>query len=612
MLERIALDLETGVRGYALTGDRAQLEPYARARRGRGGRRASCSRSRPSRASAHRAQALIGGLERTPSRWRRRRTPGPRPGGDGAGDRARPAGLPRRSWRRSPPTSAPSRCGCAREGTRLRKRAIRIAGRRARAPAGADRACSRSAPVRAIVGPVNRLAALRPRARRGPLRHAPARDRPAGDGRAGARVQPSAPRACSAPPTAIWPSSTPSSATRRSGIAFLDLDLRFLRVNEALARMNQVPGRRASRPHRRRGHRPARRSSARCARSSRPASRCSTSTSRSTAAASRPATSPVRDDRGELLAVGKAMIDVTARRRAEAARGACRTRRRRWPARSPSPTSPRWRSSRRGWRWTPSTAVLLTLDAERGRAADRHRPRPLAAARATRWGTLALVGADARHRRRAHGQSRLHLRRGGAAGALSRSWRARRTRARARTRRCRWSPTGARSACSRSASRARSRSTPTSAALLTALAAQAAIAIARAQLYEREHAVSQTLQASLLPRALPDVPGLDLAGRLESGRQGRRGRRRLLRRVRDSATARGAIAIGDVCGKGVDAAALTALARHTVRAAAHAHDSPAAVLERAQPRGARREPPGPVPDRDLRPPDAAAAAAASG
>ena len=54
-------------------------------------------------------------------------------------------------------------------------------------------------------------------------------------------------------------------------------------------------------------------------------------------------------------------------------------------------------------------------------------------------------------------------------------------------------------------------------ALLHALAAQIGIALARAQLYEREHAVAQTLQASLLPRELPDVPGLDLAGRLEAG-----------------------------------------------------------------------------------------------
>jgi serine phosphatase RsbU (regulator of sigma subunit) len=39
------------------------------------------------------------------------------------------------------------------------------------------------------------------------------------------------------------------------------------------------------------------------------------------------------------------------------------------------------------------------------------------------------------------------------------------------------------------------------------------------------------------------------------------------------------LAIGDVCGKGVDAAALTALSRHTLRAAALEHPSPSAVLE---------------------------------
>ena len=114
--------------------------------------------------------------------------------------------------------------------------------------------------------------------------------------------------------------------------------------------------------------------------------------------------------------------------------------------------------------------------------------------------------------------------------------------------------------------------------LLHALAAQAAIALARAQLYEREHAVSQTLQASLLPRALPDVPGLDLAGRLEAGAHGVEVGGDFYDAFALDDGAWG-IAIGDVCGKGVDAAALTALARHTIRAAAHAYRSPEQVLE---------------------------------
>jgi serine phosphatase RsbU (regulator of sigma subunit) len=114
--------------------------------------------------------------------------------------------------------------------------------------------------------------------------------------------------------------------------------------------------------------------------------------------------------------------------------------------------------------------------------------------------------------------------------------------------------------------------------LLAALAAQAATAIARAQLYEREHTVSQTLQRSLLPRALPTIPGMDVAGRLESGAKGIEVGGDFYDAFAISERAWG-IAIGDVCGKGVDAAALTALARHTVRAAAHGHESPAAVLE---------------------------------
>jgi serine phosphatase RsbU (regulator of sigma subunit) len=114
-------------------------------------------------------------------------------------------------------------------------------------------------------------------------------------------------------------------------------------------------------------------------------------------------------------------------------------------------------------------------------------------------------------------------------------------------------------------------------ALLDALAAQCAVALNRAQLYEREHTVSRTLQASLLPRALPQIPGLDLAARLESGAAG-------LEVGGDFydafALADGVwgMAIGDVCGKGVDAAALTALARHTLRAAARTSASPSAVL----------------------------------
>ncbi len=114
--------------------------------------------------------------------------------------------------------------------------------------------------------------------------------------------------------------------------------------------------------------------------------------------------------------------------------------------------------------------------------------------------------------------------------------------------------------------------------LFLALAAQSAVALARAQLYEREHSVAQTLQASLLPRALPAIDGLDIAARLEAGAAGVEvgGDFYDAFAIADGVWG---IAIGDVCGKGVDAAALTALARHTVRAAAHERTTPTAVLE---------------------------------
>jgi len=114
--------------------------------------------------------------------------------------------------------------------------------------------------------------------------------------------------------------------------------------------------------------------------------------------------------------------------------------------------------------------------------------------------------------------------------------------------------------------------------LLLALASQSAVALARAQLYEREHAVAQTLQASLLPRALPAIEGLDMAARLEAGAPGVD----VGGDFYDAfplADGVWGLAIGDVCGKGVDAAALTALSRHTLRAAALEHPSPSAVLE---------------------------------
>ena len=113
--------------------------------------------------------------------------------------------------------------------------------------------------------------------------------------------------------------------------------------------------------------------------------------------------------------------------------------------------------------------------------------------------------------------------------------------------------------------------------VLTQLAQLASVAISNAQLYERERTIAQTLQRSLRPGALPDVPGLSAAVRFrpagESVELG--GDFYDLYEAREGTYA---ALIGDVQGKGPDAAAVTALARHTLRAGAAYEPRPSGVL----------------------------------
>jgi hypothetical protein len=114
-------------------------------------------------------------------------------------------------------------------------------------------------------------------------------------------------------------------------------------------------------------------------------------------------------------------------------------------------------------------------------------------------------------------------------------------------------------------------------AILTQLAQLASVAIANARLYEREHTIAHTLQRSLRPGALPTVPGISAAVRFRPAGEGVE----LGGDFYDLHRARGeswAALIGDVQGKGPDAAAVTALARHTLRAAAAYEDRPSGVL----------------------------------
>ncbi|HKG64822.1 MAG TPA: SpoIIE family protein phosphatase [Solirubrobacteraceae bacterium] len=113
--------------------------------------------------------------------------------------------------------------------------------------------------------------------------------------------------------------------------------------------------------------------------------------------------------------------------------------------------------------------------------------------------------------------------------------------------------------------------------LAESLASRAATAIENARLYQARSAIARTLQASLLPPALPDVPGFELAAVYRSASEGTEVGGDFYD-VFNTAEDQWYAIVGDVCGKGAEAAAVTAMARYTLRAAAVRRRSPAAIL----------------------------------
>ena len=103
------------------------------------------------------------------------------------------------------------------------------------------------------------------------------------------------------------------------------------------------------------------------------------------------------------------------------------------------------------------------------------------------------------------------------------------------------------------------------------------------RMFRRRSEVAESLQASLLPASLPAVPWLEFAAAYIGATQWQE----ISGDFYDvfPASDGWAIAIGDVCGKGQDAAAMTAAARHSIRALAHVHDSARGRAHRRQ-RGA--------------------------
>jgi PAS domain S-box-containing protein len=110
------------------------------------------------------------------------------------------------------------------------------------------------------------------------------------------------------------------------------------------------------------------------------------------------------------------------------------------------------------------------------------------------------------------------------------------------------------------------------------LARRASLAIDNARLYEERSHIARTLQRSLLPPELPEVPGIELAALYQPAAIERNEVGGDFYDVFEIRDGEWAIAIGDVCGKGVEAAALTGFARHTLRAVAVHQRVPSAVL----------------------------------
>jgi PAS domain S-box-containing protein len=116
-------------------------------------------------------------------------------------------------------------------------------------------------------------------------------------------------------------------------------------------------------------------------------------------------------------------------------------------------------------------------------------------------------------------------------------------------------------------------------ALLAELGRRAGIAVENARVHAARTHIATTLQRSLLPPRLPEVPGLTLAARYRAAAAtgGEVGGD-----FYDVFAVDGAwlAVIGDVTGKGPDAAAITSLARYTLRTAAMYERTPATVLAR--------------------------------
>jgi serine phosphatase RsbU (regulator of sigma subunit)/PAS domain-containing protein len=118
---------------------------------------------------------------------------------------------------------------------------------------------------------------------------------------------------------------------------------------------------------------------------------------------------------------------------------------------------------------------------------------------------------------------------------------------------------------------------PEQLAVLEELGRRAAVAVDSARLHRQRSAIARTLQNSLLPPQLPEIAGIESAALYRAAGEGTDvgGDFYDLFAVAEH---QWIAVVGDVCGKGAEAAAVTALARYTIRTAAVRRRSPAAIL----------------------------------
>lgn len=117
--------------------------------------------------------------------------------------------------------------------------------------------------------------------------------------------------------------------------------------------------------------------------------------------------------------------------------------------------------------------------------------------------------------------------------------------------------------------------TPEDLTLAEAVARRAALAIDNAVLFQERHRIASALQQSLLPPSLPRIPGIGVVAMYRPARDEIGGD---FYDIFQYGRKRWGVVVGDVCGKGAEAAALTGLVRYTIRSEAMQEREPGRIL----------------------------------